>query len=90
MARMNWRGESFPATILQLLPSSIRVGDFVMWDGEPCEVITVQPNCPHIENLAKVFTMFTLKNRAEKVIPVMNLCGRQTVIRVKKKKVVLV
>lgn len=71
-----------PAT---LLPSSIRCGDFVMWQGAYYKVITIQRDCVSFENLSKRFTMFTLADSEGHIMPCRSLFGRRSVLRIKRK-----
>ena len=82
--RFQWGGEFHACTQLNLLPGYINVGDFIIRNDELFEVITVQPHCPHIENLRHLFTMFTLRDRNGNIHPDPDVVGRQVVIRRKR------
>lgn len=64
-----------------LLPSSIKVGDYVQWNGELVKVITIQRNCPSLTKLSHTFTMFTCVSAQGNVLPIRNLFGKQIVIQ---------
>jgi len=53
----------------------IRVGDFLQYNGEVHKVITVQRDCPYLENLNRRFVQFTLQKRDGTIVPARNIVG---------------
>lgn len=67
---LNWNGESVKCKLVDTLPHRIKTGDYLLYGGQLCKVITVQKECPTLENLRHHFIQFTLTTRDGKVIPV--------------------
>lgn len=86
--KTDWRGKTIDVRECMILPGSIRLGDLVLFKGEYMEAITIQRDCPRLENLSHVFTMFTLQTRQGKIVPA-ELHGAQTVLK-KNRRVILV
>lgn len=81
MTAIVWENEPVQCKHLKTLPSSIRCGDFILFNGELCRVETIQRDCPRIENLSSKFTMFTLKTRSGEIKPADSVVGQRDVYR---------
>lgn len=77
---INWQGQAIKTRSLETTATRLRIGDFIVYRGEMTRVEAVQTDCPHLENLMRVFCMVTLETRAGDLIPVRQL-GRKTVYR---------
>lgn len=82
MTTMIWNGEVLKTRNLQCYPRALRVGNFVLYRDEIMRVVTVQRDCPTIENCNRVFAMFTLAKRDGTIVPARNLCGQLEVWKV--------
>lgn len=88
--KTEWRGEIVEIEDKKCMPSRIKEGDFIpSATGELMEVITIQRDCPRLENLSARFTMFTLQSRDGTIVPERALFGEQVVFK-RKYKVVYV
>jgi hypothetical protein len=71
------------ARIVRTYPSKFRLGDFILVNGEPIEVVTVQKDCPLWESPTKTKTVVIFKTAAGNIIPVNGLSGVFEVMRPK-------
>ena len=82
--RLEWEEEYFEVTPLKLLPSSLTLGDFVVYKGDARKIITIQKNVPRFSNLRYTYTHFTLQGRDGRIFSADDVAGRQQVFRPKK------
>ncbi len=82
--RMQWDGEYYEVSHLRLLPSYIKVGDYITYKGDVRKVITVQKDVPRFSNLRYLYTHFTLQGRDGRIFSADDIRGRQDVFKVKK------
>lgn len=83
--KVSWAGEAYEVRVMpSVLPRYIKVEDFILYRGEMCRVITVQGNCPLIENPNRYFRMVTLETRDGRTIPARDITGYRSIYRKKR------
>lgn len=78
-----WNGKSLEVKILEVPAHRIKVGDFTLYGGELMQVITVQKECPYLENIHRHFTQYTLQGRDGHIVPTRDLSNKKEVYRVR-------
>jgi hypothetical protein len=88
--KTDWRGTIIDVRELQLTPGSVKENDLVLTPrGDYAEVITVQKDCPSLENLSSRFIMLTLQTREGTIVPMRTGRGLQKVRVLRPKKRVI-
>lgn len=63
MISVNWQGETLSCREMKIHPGYIRIGDFILYQGEMTRVATVQTGCPYLENINRYFIHLVLETR---------------------------
>lgn len=89
--KTDWRGTVIDVKQLNLTPGHVKENDLVMTPkGEYAEVITVQRDCPRLENLSSRFIMLTLQSRDGTIFPLRSTGLQKVVVLRPKRRVIFV
>jgi hypothetical protein len=73
---VTWGGKTYPCRRVECGAGYLRQGDFTLYQGQMCKVITVQRECVTIESLRK-FVMVTLETKDHSILPVRAIPKRE-------------
>ena len=83
-----WQNKVLDVRECKVTPGQISEGDFIHVGLKWVRVTVIQRDCPRLENLSSVFTMFTCEDEAGNLVPVRDLAGMVSVLKQNKVKVV--
>lgn len=87
--KMIWRNKVIDVRDCKVIPGQISEGDFINYGLQYVRVTCIQRDCPRLENLSAVFTMFTCEREDGTLVPIRDLQGKQVVLKRNKVKVVM-
>lgn len=76
-----WRDKVIDVRACEVIPGHISEGDWVWLQGSYLRVTGIQRDCPRLENLNSLFTMFTCEREDGTLVPVRDLPTRCSVLK---------
>lgn len=83
-----WQDQVFDVRECEVVPGQISEGDWLQYNLMLVRVKTIQKDCPRLENLNALFTMFTCESEDGTIVPIRDPRGKQSVLKKNKVKVV--